>query len=126
MKHALFTLLATANNWLLAKIKNIHDTANLIVVYGAHALFAIIDKDRMDHVRTTLEQQDTICELRVFSMIEDVKDDAINIGEWNDEHEYKLNFLGNILYQQHDWEVEQVHRYLHEVIKRASESMPLE
>ena len=124
MKEALFVFCAYVNRELLHHINKLHNALTLLVVHSAHAFFQLIDKDRMDHVRSSVEQKDAISEMRVFALIKEVADDAICHGAWNEDHESKLNFFGNILYTEHDWEVEEVHRYLNDVINRASDSMP--
>ena len=124
MRSALFVFFAYANQRLLSRIDIISETLTQIIIHFAHAIFLIIDSERMDHVRSSVEQRDAISELRVFNLIKEVADDAINYGAWNEEHETKLNVVGNILYNEHDWEVEEVHRYLTEVIERATNAMP--
>lgn len=126
MRHALFVFCAYMNQRLLNRIREINENLTLIVVHVAHSFFSLIDKDRMHHVRSTVEQKDAISELRVFNLIKEVADDAIIYGGWNEDHETKLNFFGNILYTEHDWEVDEVHRYLTEVIERATNAMPSE
>jgi hypothetical protein len=123
MKDTLFFCYATFNSWILSKLKNFTENLTLCVVHASHAIYSFIDKDRVKHLRSTLEQQDLIDELKVFSSIDEIKDDAISVGEWNEDHEAQLNWFGNILYNHYDWEVEEVHRYLTEVIERASSTM---
>ena len=123
MRDAIFIFYATLNSWALAKISNLTEALTQMTVHFSHAVFQIIDKNRLSHLRSIIEQQDLIDELKVFSMIDEVKNDAIDSGEWNEDHETQLNWYGNILYNQHDWEVEEVHRYLTDVIERASATM---
>lgn len=123
MRDAVFIFYATLNSWALAKISNLTEALTQMTVHFSHAVFQIIDKNRLSHLRSTIEQQELIDELKVFSLIDEVKNDAIDSGEWNEDHETQLNWYGNILYNQHDWEVEQVHRYLTDVIERASATM---
>ena len=124
MKNALFVFCAYVNQQMLNAIKDLNETLTMLVIHFAHATFSMIDNDRMDHVRSTVEQKNAISELRVFGLIKEVVDDAIDVGGWNEDHETKLNFFGNILYTEHDWDVDEVHRYLTEVIERAAGSMP--
>jgi hypothetical protein len=123
MRNAFFIFYATLNSWALAKISNLTEALTQMTVHFSHAVFQIIDKNRLSHLRSIIEQQDLIDELKVFSLIDEVKNDAIDSGEWNEDHETQLNWYGNILYNQHDWEVEEVHRYLTDVIERASITM---
>tara|TARA_Y100000004_G_C8786010_1_gene357107 strand:- start:246 stop:626 length:381 start_codon:yes stop_codon:yes gene_type:complete len=126
MRNALFVFCAYVNQQILNQINQLNETLTMLVVHSAHAFFSLIDNDRMDHVRSTVEQKNAISELRVFALISEVVDDAIDVGGWNEDHETKLNFFGNMLYTEHDWDVDEVHRYLTEVIERAAESMQSE
>lgn len=123
MRNALFIFCAYVNQQILNEIKKLNEALTMLVIHSAHAMFSMIDNDRMDHVRSTVEQKNAISELRVFALISEVVDDAIDVGGWNEDHETKLNFFGNMLYTEHDWDVDEVHRYLSEVIERATESM---
>ena len=123
MRNAFFIFYATLNSWALAKISNLTEALTQMTVHFSHAVFQIIDKNRLSHLRSIIEQQDLIDELKIFSMIDEVKNDAVDSGEWNEDHENQLNWYGNMLYNQHDWEVEEVHRYLTDVIERASITM---
>lgn len=123
MRDAVFIFYATLNSWALAKISNLTETLTQMTVHFSHAVFQIIDKNRLSHLRSIIEQQELIDELKIFSMIDEVKNDAVDSGEWNEDHENQLNWYGNMLYNQHDWEVEEVHRYLTDVIERASITM---
>ena len=124
MRNAFFVFYASINSWLLAKISSFTETLTQITVHFSHAVFQIIDKDRLSHLRSTIEQQELIDELKIFTLIDEVKDDAVTAGEWNEDHETQLNWYGNLLYNQHDWEVEQVHKYLTDVIERAEIPLP--
>lgn len=116
MKDALFAAIARLHFTLINKIKNLADLLIATVTALSNSTLRIIDRDRMNHAESTVDQYETISELQTLTNIEQIKNDAINIGEWNEEHEVKLNFFGNILCNEHDWEVEQVERYLHAVI----------
>ena len=116
MKDALFVAIARIHFILINKIKNCADLLIAIITGLSNSTLKIIDRNRMNHAESTVDQYETISELQTLTNIEQVKNDAINIGEWNEDHEVKLNFFGNILCNEHDWEVEQVERYLHAVI----------
>ena len=123
MKNGLFFLYSSFNAWVLQKISKATETLTMLTAHFSYAVFAVIDQDRLSHLRSVVEQQHLIDELKVFSMINEVQEDAVNTGEWNEDHENQLNWYGNILYNQHDWEVEEVHRYLTDVVERASLKM---
>jgi len=123
MRNALFFVYSIFNAWVLQKISKATETLTTLTAHFSYAIFAVIDKDRLSHLRSVVEQQHLIDELKVFSMINEVQEDAVNNGEWNEDHENQLNWYGNILYNQHDWEAEEVQRYLTDVVERASLQM---
>lgn len=123
MKEVLFIFFATLNNWLLTRVNNLTENITLMTVYSSHAIYSLIDKSRVEYLKSIIEQQDVIDELDVVNSINMVRNDAIDFGGWNEEHEVKLNSFGSILHNQYDWEVEEVHRYILEVIAEGDELM---
>ena len=123
MKEVLFIFFATINNWLMLKINNFTENLTLMTVYSSHAIYFLIDKSRVEYLKSILEQQDLIDELDVVNSIDKIKNNAIDVGGWNEDHEVELNSCGSILHNQYDWEVEEVHRYLLEVIAQADATM---
>lgn len=116
MKEALFMIVTYCNNKALHKVKSVAELMIAMITGATSSLLKLIDKDRMLHAESIVQQIEEITELQILSNIDEIKNDAIETGYWNEEHEVGLNFLGNLLCNQHDWEVEQVERYLHEVI----------
>lgn len=123
MKEVLFAFFATINSWLIIKINNFTENVTLMTVYSSHAIYYLIDKSRVEHLKSILEQQDLLSELSIVDSIDKIKNNAIDIGCWNEEHENELNYCGSILHNEHDWDVEEVHRYLLEVIEQADSKM---
>jgi hypothetical protein len=116
MKNALFSAISLLNVVSLNKVRNLHDIIAAIITAFTANLLLIIDSDRMHHAKSAVEQNNEITELQVLENIEQVRNEAVRVGAWNEEHEFRLNFFGNLLCNEYDWEVEQVERYLHEVI----------
>lgn len=117
MRSSLFFLVAQINSFVFDLIRGI---ANLFIYLNGRIGFVIlsfIDRDRMHHAEMASDQEDEISELNILLSIFSVRDDAIKTGKWHEEHEDKLNYLGNILANIHDWEVEDVQRYIYEVIE---------
>tara|TARA_B100001094_G_C18160597_1_gene789070 strand:+ start:750 stop:1130 length:381 start_codon:yes stop_codon:yes gene_type:complete len=123
MKEVLFVFFATINNWLMSKINNFTENITLMTVYSSHAIYFLIDESRVEYLKSILEQQDLIDELDVVNSIDKIKNNAIDVGGWNEEHELELNSCGSILHNEYDWDVEEVHRYLLEVIEQADSTM---
>jgi len=117
MKQSLFFAINHLHFLILEKIKNVSETLSSLTSASVSMILKMIDKERMYHAENAVDQFDVITELQILYHINEVKNDAVKIGSWNDEHEGKLNFLGNILCNEHDWDVEQVERYLYEVIE---------
>lgn len=116
MKHGLFSAITRLNLLVIVSVKELADIILAISSAMTYNVLKLIDNDRMLHATSTVDQIDEITELQVLHHIEEVRDDAVRHGAWNEEHEFRLNSLGTLLCNEHDWEVEQVHRYLHEVI----------
>lgn len=116
MKNALFSLVSHTNLLILKIIKGIAE--GLIIINGkiGWIVLTLIDKERMRHAQVISEQEEEISELNVLLGINEIRNDALKSGKWNEDHEDSLNLLGNVLANEHDWEVENVERYLHEVI----------
>ena len=123
MKDVLFAFFATLNSWLILKINDFSENVTLITVYSSHSIYSLIDKSRVDYLKSIVEQQDLLNELSVVDSIDKIKNDAIDVGCWNEEHEVELNSCGSTLHNEYDWDVEEVHRYLLEVIEQADSKM---
>lgn len=121
MKSSLFILVSRLNLLILKIIKGIGDS--LIVLNGrlGWIILSCIDKKRLAHAEAASQQEEEISELSILFGMTEVRNDALNKGKWNNEHENTLNLLGNILANQHDWDVEEVERYLYEVIATGPE-----
>lgn len=117
MKEVLFQIISTVNFKLLSSIKGLADLLVALTTATAGTTLKIIDRERMSHAESAVDQSETINELQILINISEVKEDAIKHGAWNEDHEHKLNIFGTILYNEHDWELEQVQRYIYEVIE---------
>lgn len=76
----------------------------------------LIDKERMHHAQEACEQEDEISELNLLMSMQEVKTDAVKSKGWNEDHQECLQFLVNTLMAEHDWEFENVERYLDELM----------
>jgi len=117
MKRVLFITISHLNAQILTAIKNTAEFAIAICTGITRAILVILDRDRMFHAESAVDQYETINELQILEHISEVRNDAVKQGAWNEEHEGKLNHLGTILCNQHDWKVEQVERYIYEIIE---------
>lgn len=117
MRGVVFDLFGKANFMVLRIIKGIAE--GLLFVNGriGWIVLSVIDSKRLHHAQAAVEQCEEMSELNILSNIIQVRNNALKSGRWNEEHEDQLNFLGNVLANEHDWEVEDVERYLYEVIE---------
>jgi len=116
MKNLLFTSIANCNIFIGEFIKDFSDRIIYINSRIGWVILKVIDGKRMQHAQVAVEQEEEISELNILFKITQVRNNALQSGRWNEEHGDQLNFLGNALANEHDWEVEDVERYLHEVI----------
>lgn len=117
MKEILFAIVSHFNLRFIEAVKGFSDMLTAVSSSLARTSLKIIDKSRIEHAESAVDQLETIAELQILSHINEVRNDAIKQGAWNEDHEGRLNILGTILYNEHDWELEQVERYIYEVIE---------
>ena len=63
----------------------------------------------------SLESQQT--ELDLLASVTKLKEHAISIGEWTDQHTEAINAVGNALLNDCDWDEEHIHQYMRGVIE---------
>lgn len=126
MKEILFAIVSHFNLRLIEAVRDFSDMLTAISNSLAKTTLKIIDKNRIEHAESAVDQLETIAELQILSHINEVRNDAIKHGAWNEDHEGRLNILGTILYNEHDWELEQVERYIYEVIETGPAFIPEE
>jgi len=116
MRPVLFYIISRSNLLVFKIIKGIGEF--LIYVNGriGWVLLRMIDRQRLDHAEAASDQENEISELNVLTSINEVRNDAMKSGKWHDGHEDTLNYLGNLLANEYDWEVDEVERYIYEVI----------
>lgn len=123
MKYALFVLISKINLDINKLIKEFAEMSMAIATGLSAHFMKLIDYKRMVHAESIAEQLEEMKELEILNNINQVRNEAVEIGKWIEDHENRLNFLGNLLYNEYDWEVEQVERYLHEVIETGPQIM---
>lgn len=62
-----------------------------------------------------LKQQST--ELELLSNATKLKEHALETGEWTDDHSEALNAIGNALLNDCDWDEDDIHQYLRDVVE---------
>ena len=117
MRYALFFAIGYFTSLIGEAIKDIADTLIVINGLASNMILKLIDKERVEHAEMIHQQIEDISELSILKTINEIRNEAMTDGQWNEQHENKLNILGTILANEYDWEVEQVERYLYEVIE---------
>lgn len=62
-----------------------------------------------------LESQQT--ELDLLASVSKLKEHALEIGEWTQQHSEAINAVGNALFNECDWDEDSVHQYMREVVE---------
>ena len=116
MKDALFSLVTYLHSIVIFAVKDVANMLIAIVINGSTMLLKIIDSERMEHAEEAVDQEESITELKILQDISSVRDDAIQCNEWNEDHEEHLSFLASLLYNQHDWDEDQISDYIKTVV----------
>lgn len=116
MKDALFSLVTYLHSIVIFAVKDVANMLIAIVINGSTMLLKIIDPERMEHAEEAVDQEESITELKILQDISSVRDDAIQCNEWNEDHEEHLSFLASLLYNQHDWDEDQISDYIRTVV----------
>lgn len=85
------------------------------------ALMIAIDKqayeDTIEEALAAEEMEQQTTELELLSNATKLKEHALETGEWTDDHSEALNAIGNALLNDCDWDEDDIHRYLKEVVE---------
>jgi len=119
MKGYLFTLVASSSNLITSAIQALADWLIFVNSETGFLILKMLDKNRINHATSIIEQQEEITELNVLSQINLVVEDAVIQGEWNQDHENDLNIIANILFNDHDWKESRIQSYIHGMINDA-------
>ena len=99
-----------------------------IVAYVAGALRWLVAKtgqflmekltpEQFNEVQRQIEFETQQAELKLLSSASDLKEHAVDIGEWTESHTEALNAIGNALLNDCNWEEQHVHDYLRRVVE---------
>jgi len=88
-----------------------------------HFLMGLIDKSRLAGYEALLEGEETGelqqqgLELKLLVAAQQVRDHARETDEWTDRHTDALNAIGEALMNEAQWEEQNVHAYLKELVE---------
>lgn len=128
MRTKLFNLIGSFGESLIEVLSailqffiNVHTTLSDWLLRGVAHTFKfilwLIDSKRTKYTEEVILQSDISTELEILMMVSKVKEDALNIGFWLDNHSMALNELGSRLYNECEWEEEDIHRYMRMVVE---------
>lgn len=135
MTEAIFVIIATASQIAInlisechtALIKTISGTALLlhfVCEFSAVFLMRLIDKDKFKERRNEIIAQEDLArqsiELELLSNASQLKKDALQNGEWTNDHTQAIQAIGNALINQCGWDEDHVHQYLREVVEEGT------
>lgn len=77
----------------------------------------LIDDERIEHAEEAINQSSLSTELEILMMVSKVKEDALSVGFWRENHSMALNELGSRLYNECEWEEGEIHRYMRMIVE---------
>jgi hypothetical protein len=88
----------------------------LIVNLGV-ALMKLVDNEEYEAIQAKMQLESQQAELDLLASVSKLKEHAMEIGDWTEEHTEALKAIGNALLNECSWDKEHVHRYLREVVE---------
>lgn len=74
-------------------------------------------QQNLDEEAAARELEKQSAELELLSNATKLKEHALETGEWTEEHSEALNAIGNALLNSCDWDEDDIHQYLKEVVE---------
>lgn len=81
------------------------------------ALMKLVDNEEYEAIQAKIQLETQQAELDLLASVSKLKEHAMEIGDWTEEHTEALNAIGNALLNECSWDEEHVHRYLREVVE---------
>lgn len=91
-----------------------------IIFCSAHAIkfiLYLIDKDRLKYAEEVHRQSTISTEFKILANVLKVKEDALSKKVWTQNHAIALNNLATKLYHECDWQEDQIHGYMKEIVE---------
>lgn len=128
MKKALFELVASYGQNSIALLVKLNEITSQIIGYSFGAvifvnakitriLLNLIDHPRYNHAAEVIEQSMITTELKILSAISELKQDVLAQKRWTNSHSDQLNYYGNLLANECDWEAGKIHSYMRQVVE---------
>ena len=100
--------------WVTAKV---FESLRIGFAHFCMWLLMRVDSKRVQAERDANEQSRVHTELTLMAAAVSIKEGAIELGDWTDEHSEALNMVGVGLIQECNWEPAQVHRYFKPLVE---------
>tara|TARA_B100000902_G_C27221975_1_gene870168 strand:+ start:546 stop:917 length:372 start_codon:yes stop_codon:yes gene_type:complete len=117
MKNLTFLAVMNLHIFVVSVIKNVCLFLLNVSGFLFSAILRVIDIDQFSHGQTVDEQSEELSELNILISIKKVRDNAVKTGHWNTNHQQQLETLGNVLANNFEWEVDQVEKYIYDIIE---------
>lgn len=92
-------------------------TLRWLVAKSGQFLMEKLTPDQFNEVQRQIEFEIQQTELKLLSSASDLKEHAVDIGEWTESHTEAINAIGNALLNDCNWEERHVHDYLRRVVE---------
>lgn len=88
-----------------------------LVARTGQFLMEKLTPEQFNEVQRQIEFEIQQTELKLLSSASDLKEHAVDIGEWTESHTEAINAIGNALLNDCNWEEQHVHDYLRRVVE---------
>ena len=102
----LIDILTGVGNTIIASVANIFKMS-----------MWLIDKERVDHTETVIEQFPLNNELQILMNVTRLKEDALERKTWTNHHSSTLNQLSSKLYNECNWDQNRIHEYMRAIVE---------
>ena len=112
---------AGASDWIFSRLANALLVSSVWVKIRvasiAMALLVLIDAERVKEEQEEIKDERDRSELGLMQAAVKLKDHALEIGTWTDNHTMALNDVGYALVEECGWTEERSHEYLSSIIE---------
>lgn len=112
--------LVSINNfydWVTDKFLDLGVFHQQVVAKAGYWLMRKLYGDLLSEAEQAIELQVQSMELQLLSKASELKDNAIAIGDWTENHTIALNAIGKALLEDCQWDEVHVHAYLKDVVE---------
>lgn len=115
--YAIIWVLDQSINLFARIVAYVAGTLRWLVAKTGQFLMEKLTPEQFNEVQRQIEFETQQAELKLLSSASDLKEHAVDIGEWTESHTEALNAIGNALLNDCNWEEQHVHDYLRRVVE---------